>query len=68
MKPTPITAAPGDAAARKAVKPVICYPVENLPHPDLAAYRALRDDLALVETVVVPPREAATWSVPAGHF
>ncbi|CAK7256925.1 DUF1989 domain-containing protein [Shinella yambaruensis] len=68
MKPTPITAAPGDAAARKAVKPVICYPVETLPRPDLAAYRALRDDLALVETVVVPPREAATWSVPAGHF
>ena len=68
MKPTPITAAPGDAAARKAIKPVICYPVETLPRPDLAAYRALRDDLTLVETVVIPPREAATWSVPAGHF
>ncbi|WP_337182518.1 DUF1989 domain-containing protein [Shinella sp.] len=68
MKPSPITAAPSDAAARKAVKPVICYPVESLPRPDLAAYRALRDDLDHVETVVVPPREAATWSVPAGHF
>ncbi|WP_234186043.1 DUF1989 domain-containing protein [Shinella sp. NM-101] len=68
MKPSPITAAPSDAAARKAVKPVVCYPVESLPRPDLAAYRALRDDLDHVETVVVPPREAATWSVPAGHF
>lgn len=68
MKPSPITAAPSDAAARKAVKPVVCYPVESLPRPDLAAYRALRDDLDHVETIVVPPREAATWSVPAGHF
>jgi uncharacterized protein len=68
MKPSPITTAPADAAARKAIAPVICYPVETLPRPDLSAYRALRDDLTLVETVIVPPREAATWSVPAGHF
>ena len=68
MKPVPMTAAPADADARKAIKPVVCYPVETLPRPDLSAYRALRDDLTLVETVVVPPREAATWTVPAGHF
>jgi uncharacterized protein YcgI (DUF1989 family) len=68
MKPDPITAAPADAAARRAVRPVICYPVESLPRPDLATYRALRDTLQLIETVVVPPREAATWGVPAGHF
>ena len=29
--------------ARKAVPPVICYPVETLPSPDLAAYRAARE-------------------------
>ncbi|MBN9045938.1 MAG: DUF1989 domain-containing protein [Rhizobiales bacterium] len=68
MKPQPITEAPQDAAARKAIKPVVCYPVETLPRPDLAAYRALRDDLTFVERVVVPPREAACWTVPAGHF
>lgn len=68
MKPIPLTQAPADAAARKAVPPVICYPVETLPRPDLAAYRAARDDLTLVERVVVPPREAAAWEVPAGHF
>ena len=68
MKPEPITTAPADAAARKAIKPVVCYPVETLPRPDLSAYRALRDDLELVETVIVPPREAETWLVPAGHF
>ncbi len=68
MKPAPITKAPEDAMARKSIPPVICYPTETLPRPDLAAYRALRDDMELVETVVIPPREAATWEVPAGHF
>ena len=68
MKPYPITQAPEDAAARKAIAPVICYPVETLPRPELAAYRALRDDLTLVDRVTVPPRDAAYWTVPAGHF
>ena len=68
MKPQPITPAPSDAAARKAVRPVICYPVAELPRPDLAAYRAVRDGLELVERVVVPPREAECFTVPAGHF
>ncbi|HEX8544540.1 MAG TPA: DUF1989 domain-containing protein [Pseudomonas sp.] len=68
MKPTPITEAPIDAAQRKAVKPVICYPVDRLPRPDISSYRRVRDDLRLIETVVVPPRDAATFTVPAGHF
>jgi uncharacterized protein YcgI (DUF1989 family) len=68
MKPEPMTQAPSDAAARKAIRPVICYPVETLPRPDLAAYRAVRDDLELVGRVVVPPREAECFTVPAGHF
>jgi len=42
--------------------------VDTLPRPDLAAYQALRDGLTLVERVVIPPREAQCWSVPAGHF
>lgn len=68
MKPEGITPAPQDADARWAVAPVICYPVESLPRPDLAAYRAVRDDVELVECVTVPARDAACWSVPAGHF
>ncbi|MQW87876.1 urea carboxylase-associated family protein [Sinorhizobium saheli] len=68
MKPNPITAAPMDAAARKSIKPVICYPTDTLPRPDLSAYRALRDDMELIETVIIPPRDAATWEVPASHF
>ena len=33
---------PEDGAARQAVKPVICYPVESLPKPDMAALKTLR--------------------------
>ncbi|WP_134682048.1 urea carboxylase-associated family protein [Paracoccus ravus] len=68
MKPFAITDTPADADARKAIAPVICYPVEGLPRPDISDYRELRDDLDLIETLVVPPRDAASWTVPAGHF
>lgn len=68
MKPAALTPAPEDAAARHAVAPVICYPVEGLARPDLAGYRALRDGLTVVERLRIPPREAGTWQVPAGHF
>jgi len=68
MKPTPLTPPPADAAARKSVSPVICYPTETLPRPDITAYRKAREGAELVQTVTVPPREAATWEAPAGHF
>jgi uncharacterized protein YcgI (DUF1989 family) len=59
---------PQDAAARKAVRPVICYPVDRLPAADLTSYRAARDGWTRIDTVIVPPREAASFRVPAGHF
>ena len=70
MSPTSsVTAtAPTDAAARRAVKPVVCYPVETLPVPDMAMLRRARETLAKVDEVIVPPREGATFSVPKGHF
>lgn len=69
MKPDhPAHAAPSDAAARKAIAPVICYPVEGLPRPDLAPYLAAREGWALLSETLVPAREARCFSVPAGHF
>ena len=67
MRPPPITQAPIDAEARRAVRPVVCYPVETLPRADLDAYREIRSGLELVQTIVVPPREARCWTAPAGH-
>ncbi|HEV2673105.1 MAG TPA: DUF1989 domain-containing protein [Aliidongia sp.] len=64
----PETAAPADSAARMQVAPVICYPVDTLPIPDLDGYRAARDGWTKVSEVLVPPRDAASFTVPAGHF
>ncbi len=68
MRSQTLVPPPEDAAARGAVPPVVCYPVEALPRPDLASYRAVREDWRLVDRIRVPPRDAACFSVRAGHF
>lgn len=60
--------APSDAEARRAIKPVICYPTDTLPEPDMAVYEVARIGAEVVDTVIVPPREAASFTAPAGHF
>lgn len=64
----PETVAPADAEARRAIAPVICYPVEGLPRPDLALYRAARASAEKTAEVLAPPREAACFEAPAGSF
>ena len=59
---------PSDAAVRRAVEPVICYPNDSLPAPDLGLYRAARAGARKTGEVVVAPRDAACFSVPAGGF
>jgi uncharacterized protein len=61
-------ARPADADTRQAIAPVICYPVDGLPRPDLAPYRAARAGWERVAEVRVPAREARCFAVPAGHF
>lgn len=61
-------AEPADAAVRRAVRPVVCYPVGGLPQPDMAALDAARAELTLSKSVIVPPRDAASFRVPAGWF
>lgn len=57
---------PNDAEARRAIKPVICYPVETLPRPDVALMRAARAQAVKIDEVLIPPRDAKTFEVPAG--
>ena len=59
---------PHDAASRKAVHPVICYPVEGLPPTDLSPLLTAREGWTLVSETLVPPREARCFDVPAGCF
>ena len=62
------TAAPADAAARRKAKPVVTYSVEQLPSFDASFYNAARAEATKVSELIVPPREARAFSVPAGHF
>ncbi len=68
MRVDQLISQPEDAEARREVAPVICYPVDSLPQPDLALYAAFRGEAVKTATVVVPPREAKCFTVPAGGF
>jgi uncharacterized protein YcgI (DUF1989 family) len=68
MKRTPQSKAPVDADARRAVHPVICYPVDTLPMPDMALYAGARETMKKTGEVIVPPRDARTFRVSAGNF
>lgn len=63
-----MTQIPADAEARRAIPPVICYPVETLPAPDMPLLSAARQTLTKVSEIPVPPRDARCFSVPAEHF
>lgn len=60
--------APADADGRKRVQPVICYPPETLPRPDLGGLRDLRKLSTLVSSIEVPPRDAKCIAVPKHCF
>jgi len=59
---------PADAADRRAARPVVCYPPETLPPIDDAFRAAAREDMAGVETIMVPPRDARAFRVKAGQI
>ncbi|MGR3571791.1 urea carboxylase-associated family protein [Brevirhabdus sp.] len=65
---TPPPVPPADADARRAVAPVICYPVESLPPPPLELYRRAREGARKIGETLVPPRDARSFRVEAGQF
>ncbi|MCP5086789.1 MAG: DUF1989 domain-containing protein, partial [Rhodobacteraceae bacterium] len=60
--------APIDAKSRRSAEPVVCYPIDTLPAPDMALYSSARQNMTLIDTVIMPPRAAKCFHVPAGHF
>ncbi|MCH8552470.1 MAG: DUF1989 domain-containing protein [Natronospirillum sp.] len=68
MKYPPRSPAPDDAAERRSASPVVAYPADTLPAPPMALYEAARETLQTVDTIMVGPRSAAAFEVPAGHF
>ncbi|GGG81376.1 hypothetical protein GCM10011415_33650 [Salipiger pallidus] len=63
-----MTKPPPDAEARRAVPPVICYPNDSLPQPDLGLYGQALAGAEVTDTVLAPPRDACAFRVPAGSF
>ena len=61
-------AAPIDARARRAARPVICYSTERLPAAAWTLYAAARKELTCDFEIVVPPREGRCFRVSAGCF
>ncbi|WP_288903780.1 DUF1989 domain-containing protein [uncultured Sneathiella sp.] len=68
MKYTPQNQTPADAESRKAIEPVIVYPVDTLPLPDVGIYADARSHLEQIDQIIVAPRDAECFRVPAGHF
>ncbi|MEM1004193.1 MAG: DUF1989 domain-containing protein [Pseudomonadota bacterium] len=64
----PDFAPPQDAADRKAIRPVICYPPDTLSPPDLQGLTLLRNLARKTGQVTAAPRDAACIDVPAGAF
>ncbi|MEM6311441.1 MAG: DUF1989 domain-containing protein [Pseudomonadota bacterium] len=56
------------AKQHRALPPVICYPPETLPTANMALYAAAREGAQKTAETLIPPREARTFKVPAGHF
>ena len=59
---------PQDAQARRSKPAVVVYPIDTLPKPDMAMIERARQTLTRVTEVIVPPRDARTFVVPAGSF
>ena len=59
---------PADAMQRRSAPPVVTYPSDTLPAPDMDALARERDSLTKLAEIIVPPREARTFHVPSGHF
>ena len=59
---------PADAAARRAGKPVVVYPVGTRSRPDITVLEAIRQTILKQNEVIVPPRDARTFRVKRGQF
>ena len=68
MKSNPQNSGPQNAQALRDIEPTVCYPINTLPKPQMAIFEDARKDMSLVDQVIVPPRDARCFTVPAGHF
>ncbi|MFP6776564.1 MAG: DUF1989 domain-containing protein [PS1 clade bacterium] len=68
MKNTRQSKKPKNVQSYRNVRPVIVYPDTTLPNNKVNHYQLIRKDMEMVMELVIPPRDARTFIVPAGHF
>ena len=61
-------ATPSDAKKRKEIRPVICYPNNTLPDPDLTGLNTRRKGSSLIKRIIIPPRQGICLPVKSGQF
>jgi uncharacterized protein YcgI (DUF1989 family) len=59
---------PVDAEQRRSATPIICYGIDKLPAYDQALFERARSSMKKCDEIKVAPRDASTFTVPAGHF
>ena len=63
-----MTNEPKDSFYRRSIPPVICYPNEMLPKPDLTMYANARRASQKTGQIIIEPRDASHFYVKAGQF
>ena len=59
---------PDDAKKRKEIRPVICYPNDTLPDPELSQLKDYRKGSSLINKIITPPRQGICFPVKSGQF
>ena len=68
MKTKIYSKVPLDTKSRINVKPVICYPIDNLKETNLSILHNARKNLENINEIIIPPRDAKTFEVKKGNF
>ena len=68
MKTKKFSTIPLDAKERMNVKPIICYPIDDIKETNLSILHIARTSLKNVSEIIIPPRDAKTFEVKKGQF
>ncbi|MBX2868265.1 MAG: DUF1989 domain-containing protein [Acidiferrobacterales bacterium] len=59
---------PDDASERRHISPLVCYQVDQLPPYNATFFERAKTNMRKIDEVMVAPRDASTFRVPAGFF
>ena len=68
MKTKMYSIVPTNVKDRIDVKPVICYPIDNLKESNLSILHNARKNLKSVSEITIPPRDAKIFEVKKDQF